>query len=53
VGVCAVILALWNTRNDFVFNKLKKNLAGYAYGYLLDQYVVLSPTIGATGGDEF
>jgi hypothetical protein len=26
VGVCAVVWALWNTRNDFVFNKPKKIL---------------------------
>jgi hypothetical protein len=25
VGVCAVIWALWNTRNGFVFNKPNKN----------------------------
>jgi hypothetical protein len=25
VGVCAVIWALWNTRNDSVFNKPKNN----------------------------
>jgi hypothetical protein len=24
VGVCAVIWTLWNTRNDLIFNKLKK-----------------------------
>jgi hypothetical protein len=23
VGVCAVIWTLWNTRNDFIFNKSK------------------------------
>jgi hypothetical protein len=27
VGVCAVIWAIWNTRNDFVFNKLEKTLS--------------------------
>jgi hypothetical protein len=54
VGVSTVIWALWNTRNGFVFNKLKKIfLAGYSYGYPLDSYMVLSPTRGATGGDEF
>jgi hypothetical protein len=25
VGACAVIWAIWNTINDIVFNKLKKN----------------------------
>jgi hypothetical protein len=54
VGVCAVIWAIWNTRNDFVFNKLKKLcLVGYSYGYPLDPYVVLSPTREAAGGDRF
>jgi hypothetical protein len=34
VGVCAVIYAIWNNRNDHVFNKIKKILlfAGYFYG---------------------
>jgi hypothetical protein len=27
VGVCAVIWAIWNTTNDFVFNKPEKNLS--------------------------
>jgi hypothetical protein len=55
VGVCAVIWALWNTRNGFVFNKPKKKflLAGYSYGYPLDPCVVLSLTRGAMGGDGF
>jgi hypothetical protein len=44
---------MWNTRNDFIFNKPKKTLifAGYSYGYPLDSYVVLSPTRGAAFGD--
>jgi hypothetical protein len=25
VGVCVVIWTMWNTRNDFIFNKLKKS----------------------------
>jgi hypothetical protein len=34
VGVCAMIWALWNTRNDYVFNRPEKLfLAGYSYGY--------------------
>jgi hypothetical protein len=24
VGVCAIIWAMWNVRNDFIFNKPKK-----------------------------
>jgi hypothetical protein len=47
-----VIWAIWNNRNDFVFNKSKKFfLASYSYGYQLDLYVVLSPTREAAGGD--
>jgi hypothetical protein len=54
VSVCAVIWALWNTRNDFMFNKPKKLLpTSYPYGCPLDPYVVLSPTRGASGGDGF
>jgi hypothetical protein len=55
VGVCTVIWAIWNNRNDHVFNKPKKILrfAGYSYGYPLDSYVVLSPTREAVRGDGF
>jgi hypothetical protein len=54
VGECAVIWAIWNARNDFVFNKSKKKLclAGYPYGYPLVPYMVISPTREAAGGDE-
>jgi hypothetical protein len=44
IGVCAIIWALWNARNDHVFNKPK------APSFL---YVVLSPTIGAAGCHGF
>jgi hypothetical protein len=54
LGVCAMVLAIWNTRNHFVFNKPKKLFpAGYPHGYPLDSYVVLSPIRGAVGSDEF
>jgi hypothetical protein len=55
MGVCAIIWAIWNTRNDCIFNKTKKKLiyAGYPYGYPLDPYVVLSPARGAVEGDGF
>jgi hypothetical protein len=54
VGVCAIIWAIRNTRNDWVFNKSKKFfLAGYPYDLPLDPYVVFSLTRGAAGGDEF
>jgi hypothetical protein len=52
LGVCAVIWATWNTRNDFIFNISKKN-TGYSYSYPLDMYVVLSPTREAAGDDKF
>jgi hypothetical protein len=54
VGVCAMIWALWNNRNDYVFNRPEKLfLAGYSYGYPLDPYAVLPPTRGAAEGDGF
>ena len=45
VGVCALLWALWNVRNDY-FLQSKENFiyAGYPDGYSLDPYVVL-PTI--------
>jgi hypothetical protein len=54
VDVCAVIWAIWNTRNDFLFNS-RKNLflARYLYGYQLNLYVVLSSTRGAARGGGF
>jgi hypothetical protein len=41
VGVCALLWAIWNVRNDFVFNKKKLSIipAGYPYGYALDPYM--------------
>jgi hypothetical protein len=54
VGVCAIIWAIWNTRNDFIFNKPNFFIsAGYSFGYPLNSYVVLSLTRGAAGGDGF
>jgi hypothetical protein len=54
VGVCVIFWAIWNTRNDFIFNKQKALIfAGYPYGYQLDSYMVLSPTRGAAGGNGF
>jgi hypothetical protein len=41
IGACAIVWALWNTRN------------GYPNGYALDPYVVLSSTIGAAGCHGF
>jgi hypothetical protein len=54
VGVCVVIWTLWNTRNDDILNNPKiQTFVGYPYGYLLDSYVVLSPTRGVAGGNGF
>jgi hypothetical protein len=54
VGVCAIIWAIWNPRNDFIFNKQKNtHFTGYSYGYPQDPYGVLSPTRGAAGGNRF
>jgi hypothetical protein len=55
VGVCAMVWAIWNTRNDFVVNKPKKKLfpAAYPHGYPLDSYMVLSQTRGAVESDGF
>jgi hypothetical protein len=46
VGVCAILWAMWNVQNDFIFNKPKKPnfFAGYSHGSVLNPYVILSPT---------
>jgi hypothetical protein len=52
VGVCALVWAIWNCRNDMVFTKKKGTthfFIGYSYGYLLDSRLVLPSTGGATG----
>jgi hypothetical protein len=51
VEVCALVWAIWNCRNEVVFNrsaKLKK-FAGYPQSGIFDSHVVQSPTIGAAG----
>jgi hypothetical protein len=54
VGVYDVLWAMWNVRNDFIFNKLKNQLfASYSYGYALDPYVILSPTSGGVRYHRF
>jgi hypothetical protein len=55
VGVCAVLWALWNTRNDVMFNKQKKTYlyAGYPHDYPLDLFVVLSSARGEEGRHGF
>jgi hypothetical protein len=39
VGVCAIIWALWNTRNDLVFNKPKKMLSCKLFLWLPTRFV--------------
>jgi hypothetical protein len=47
-GNCVVIWTMWNTRNDFIFNKKNSFIfAGYPYDRPMDLYLVLSPTRGA------
>ena len=48
VGVCALLWAIWNTHNDFIFNRTQAAsfFAGYTDGCSLDPYVVLSTTNG-------
>jgi hypothetical protein len=56
VRVCALLWAMWNTRNDFVFNKPKKLrifYACYPHDYLLDPFVVLSTAGGEEGRHGF
>jgi hypothetical protein len=50
-ALSAVLWALWNTRNDVVFNKPKKTYlyAGYPHDYSLDPFVVLSSARGEEG----
>jgi hypothetical protein len=51
VGVCALLWAVWNVRNDFTFQmKLSIIFAGYSFGYPLYPYVVLFAAGGATPG---
>jgi hypothetical protein len=46
VGVCALLWAIWNVRNDYIFNKAKNYFlyVGYTAGYPLDLYVILPTT---------
>jgi hypothetical protein len=48
VGVCALLWAIWNVRNNCIFDKKKLSIisAGYSFGYPLDPYVVLSAPRG-------
>jgi hypothetical protein len=48
VGACALLWAIWNIRNDYIFNNAKSTFvyAGYLNGYTLDSYVVLPITNG-------
>jgi hypothetical protein len=55
VGACAILWALWNTRNDVVFNQSQNFLlfAEYTLGHALDLYMVLSPAGGQNEGHGF
>jgi hypothetical protein len=46
VGVCAIMWAIWNHRNDVIFNRVGRAQFLQVIdpqGYVLDQYVGLSP----------
>lgn len=54
VGVCALLWALWNVRNDFVFNKKSfPCYVGYFFGYALDSYVVFPAVGGGAPGHGY
>jgi hypothetical protein len=40
VGVCAILMAIWHVRDDFIFI-FPRMLAGYPFSYPLYPYVVL------------
>jgi hypothetical protein len=48
IGVCALVWAIWNCRNDIIFNRATV-FAGYQQDYILDQHVVLSSPGGSAG----
>jgi hypothetical protein len=49
VGVYALVWAIWNCRNEVVFNRFSKLIffAGYPHGCFFDSHVVLPLVIGA------
>jgi hypothetical protein len=48
LGVCAIVWAIWNCRNDLTFNKKNSLFTSYPYGYSLDLILVLPFARGAT-----
>jgi hypothetical protein len=55
VGACALLWAMWNIQNDYIFNiaKQKKIHTSYSAGNPLNLYVVLNTTNGQAQGDGF
>jgi hypothetical protein len=51
VGVCFLVWAIWNCRNDVVFNRNAKPIffAGYPHSYFFDSHVVIPSPAGPAG----
>ena len=49
LGLAHALWAMWNCRNDIVFNKSKCPPIGYPYGCMMNTSMV-SPLTGGTGG---
>jgi len=51
VGVCALLWAVWNCRNDLVFNRTINThfVAGYLPSHCVDPYVVAAHSDGGQG----
>ena len=50
IGICALLWAIWNCRNDMIFNRQHINFfAGYLQSYSLDSYMILTHSYGLQG----
>ena len=51
IGICALIWAIWNCRNDMIFNiqHFLNILAGHLQSYNMDPYIVLTHSYGLQG----
>lgn len=50
IGICALLWAIWNTRNDLIFNgKNYQFFAGYLQSHFLNPYVVVTHSCGLPG----